>query len=330
MKSRRGFVLQTCLALSLLGASIDAPAQVAQRRPVVGVLTAVPDVRAKAFTRMVEGLHELGFVEGKNFELEFRSAAGKPAAFPAYAAELVTRRVDVIYAQGPAAIDAARAATRTIPIVAMDLETDPVQAGWARSLARPGGNLTGIFLDIPLLAGKWIELLHAAAPRVRRIGLLWDSATGSAQLLAAKAAAQGYGIETRVLEVSNGGDVDAALAGGVRAGIGAVVVLSSPEMSQLAHHKQIADFAAKNRLPAISLFRSFSNAGGLMSYGQDQQIFVPRAGVLIGKILNGANVGDLAIEQPTKLELVINLKSARALGITIPQALRFRADALIE
>ena len=259
-----------------------------------------------------------------------RSAAGKPAAFPTYAAELVTRKVDVIYAQGPAAVNAAREATRMIPIVAMDWETDPVQAGWARSLARPGGNLTGIFLDIPALAGKWIELLRATAPGVRRFGLLWDATTGSAQLLAAQAAAKGFGIETQVMEVEGAGDIETALRAGMRAGIGAIVVLSGPELSQSAHHKQIADFAARNRLPAISLFQGFSNAGGLMSYGHNQVNFTPRAGVLIGKILNGANPGDLAIELPTKFELVINLKTAKALGITIPQALRLRADELLE
>ena len=307
-----------------------AAAQTAQRLPVVGVLTANTDVRHPSIGRMLRGLRELGYVEGKNFTLEFRSATGKPEALPAYAAELVTRKVDVIYAQGPAAVGAARTATRVIPIVALDFETDPVQAGWARSLARPGGNLTGTFLDNSALAGKWIELLRASAPGVRRMGLLWDSTTGSAQLLAAKAAAQGFGIETQVMEVRSAGDVETALGAGLRAHIGAIVVLSGPELSRAETTKQIADFAVKHRLPAISLWRSFPNAGGLMSYGHDVEIFTPRGGVLIGKILNGANPGDLAIELPTKFELIINLKTAKALGITIPQALRLRADELIE
>jgi putative tryptophan/tyrosine transport system substrate-binding protein len=318
------------LALSLLFAPSMAAAQTAQRPSVVGVLTTDPDIRSRSMGRVARGLRELGYVEGKNFTLEVRSAAGKPTAFPAYAAELVTRKVDVIFAEGPAAVSAAREATRVIPIVAFDLETDPVQAGWARSLARPGGNLTGTFLDSPALAGKWIELLRAAAPGVRRMGLLWDSTTGSAQLLAAQAAAQRFGIETQVMEVKSAGDLETALGAGLRAGIGAIVVLSGPEVGQAAHLKQIADFAAKNRLPSISLFRGFSNTGGLMSYGHVLGILQPRAGVLIGKILNGANPGDLAIELASKFELVINLKTARALGITIPQALRLRADELIE
>ena len=328
MIDRRNFA--NALALSLLSAPIMAAAQTAQRLPVVGVLTADPDIRSRSMARVARGLRELGYVEGKNFTLEFRSAAGEPTAFPAYATELVARKVDVIYAEGPAAVNAAREATRVIPIVAFDLETDPVQAGWARSLARPGGNLTGLFLNIPALAGKWIELLRVAAPGVRRMGLLWDPSTGSAQLLAAQAAEQGFGIETLVMEARSAGDLEPALKAGTRAGIGAIVILSSHELSQTAPSKQIADFAVKNRLPTISLFRGFLIAGGLMSYGYAPELFKPRAGMLIGKILNGANPGDLAIELPSKFELVINLKTAKALGITIPQALRLRADELIE
>ncbi|MFS8087199.1 MAG: ABC transporter substrate-binding protein, partial [Acidobacteriota bacterium] len=325
---RRSFA--KALALSLLGVSAMATAQTTQRLPVVGVLTGVSDIRSPSIGRVLRGLSELGYVEGKNFTVEFRSAAGKPAAFPAYAAELVARKVDVIYAMGPAAVNAARAATRVIPIVALDFETDPVQAGWAGSLARPGGNLTGTFLDNSVVAGKWIELLRVAAPGLRRVGLLWDSSTGSAQLLAAKAAAQGFGIETQVMEVKSTGDVETALRAGMQAGIGAIVVLSSPELSQPATIKQIVDFAARNRLPSIALWRVFPDKGGLMSYGHAVEIFSPRAGVLIGKILNGAKPGDLAIELPTKFELVINLKTAKALGITIPQALRLRADEVIQ
>ena len=265
MIDRRSFA--KALVLSLLGAPIMAAAQTAQRLPVVGVLTSNPDARGRGILLIVQALHELGYVEGKNFTVEFRAAAFTPTAFPGHAAELVTRKVDVIYAQGPSAIKAAREATRTIPIVAYDLETSPVQAGWARSLARPGGNLTGVFLDAPALAGKWVELLHAAAPGVRRMGLLWDSTGGSAQLVAAQAAAQGFGIQTQVMEVRSAGDVETALKTGLRAGIDAIVMLSSPEVGQAATVKQIADFAARNRLPSASPFRRFSNAGVLMSYG---------------------------------------------------------------
>ncbi|MEO8133898.1 MAG: ABC transporter substrate binding protein [Betaproteobacteria bacterium] len=218
MKNRRDFANALGLTLSLLGAPIMGMAQTAQRLPVLGVLSADTDVHSRSISRMFDGLGEQGYVEGKNFRVEFRSAAGKPTTLPGYAVELVTRKVDVIYAEGPTAVTAAREATRAIPIVAFDLETDPVQAGWVHSLARPGGNLTGLFLDIPSLAGKWIEFLRMAAPQVRRIGLLWDSTTGSAQLLAAKAAAQSFAIETQVMEVKSAGDLEPALSNGLRAG----------------------------------------------------------------------------------------------------------------
>ena len=155
---------------------------------MVGVL--ITDIAGNiSLPILVQGLRDLGYVDGKNIVIAVRSAGGKPDALPALAAELVQRKVDVLYATGPAAIRAARDATTVAPIVALDLESDPVQAGWARSLARPGGNITGLFLDFPALAGKWLELLREAMPGIRRVSLLWDSTTGSAQLIAAKAAA---------------------------------------------------------------------------------------------------------------------------------------------
>lgn len=194
-------------------------------------------------------------MEGKNFRFEHRFAAGNPAAFPALAADLVQSRVDVIYAVGPAAVTAARDATRVVAIVAMDLETDPVQAGWARSLARPGGNLTGLFLDLPALAGKWLELLRVAAPGIRRVGLLWDATTGPSQLAAAKAAAEGFGMAHQVMELRGRPGIDAALRSGTSAAIDAIVVLGSPELASPATAGQIADYAASHRLPAISSYQ---------------------------------------------------------------------------
>ena len=330
MNNRRDFA--SVLALGLLGAPNISQAQAPQRLPVVGVLyNPAARVLVRSLDRTLQGLRDLGYEEGKNFSLELRFAAGKPAAFPGFAAELVQRKADVIYAQGPAAVKAAWAATRVIPIVAYDLETDPVQAGWARSLARPGGNLTGLFLDNAALAGKWVELLRAAAPAVRRIGLLWDSSTGTGQLVAAKAAAQGFGIETNVMEVRSVDDIEAALKAGIGAGIHAIVVLGSPTFNGLAvSTKLITDFAANNRLPTITQSKSRSFRDGLMSYGASEAYLWRQAGVLIGKILNGAKPGDLAIELPTRFEFVINLKTAKALGITIPQSLLLRADEVIQ
>lgn len=185
--------------------------QPARRLPLVGVLNTTPSGRGSNVGLLVLGLRELGFEEGKHFVFEFRSSKQDPAAFPGLAAELVKLNVAVIAAQGPAAVTGAIGATRVIPIVAIDLETDPVQADWARSLARPGGNVTGLFLDIPGLAGKWLELLRSAAPGIRRVGLLWDPTTGAAQRVAAMAAAQGLSIDVHVMEVRRGGDTAAAL-----------------------------------------------------------------------------------------------------------------------
>jgi putative ABC transport system substrate-binding protein len=208
------------------------------------------------------------------------------------------------------------------------LETDPVQAGWAQSLARPGGNITGLFLNLSILTGKWLELLRTAVPAIRRVGLLWDSTTGSAQLTAMKAAAQQFEIELQVLEIRNTGELDAALRAAVSGDSKAMAMLSSPIVRNSS--KEIADFTVKNRLPAISAFRPFADFGGLMSYGPDLEEFFRRCATYVDKILKGAKPGDLPIEQPRKFELVINMKTAKALGLTIPQSLLLRADEVIQ
>jgi len=327
MIDRRAFA--NAAALALLGTPMLAVAQTAQRLPVVGTLT-VGGPQGKSFRLLVQGLLQAGYVEGRNFSFESRFARGNPATLPGFAVDLAKLKVDVIYAVGPVAVKAAREASNLIPIVAIDLESDPVQSGWARTFGRPGGNLTGLFLDVPALAGKWLELLRAAAPGIRRIGLLWDSGTGSAQLAAAKAAAQGLGMEVQVMELRGADGIESALKAGVGAGIGAIVILGSPMLDGLVNPKLIADFSAGNRLPAISPFRSFPDLGGLMSYGPNLEEFQPRAGGFVARILRGEKPGDMAIELPTKFELVVNLKTAKVLGLTIPQALRLRADEVIQ
>jgi putative ABC transport system substrate-binding protein len=278
--------------------------------------------------RLRQGLSDLGYVEGRNILVELRSVPGKPEEFSVMAAEIVRTKPDVIYAIGPQAVRAAKDATATIPIVAFDLETDPVQSGLVRSLSRPGGNLTGLFLDFPGLAGKWLELLKQAAPGIRRVVLLWDSTSGSSQLVAAKAAAQVLAIDVEVIEVRSRDDLDVGLNVGPSGGLKALAVLSSPILENGSKH--IADLAIKNRLPAISMFRSFTNAGGLMSYGPNLLEFRLRAASYVDRILKGATAGDLPIEQPSKFELAVNMKTAKAMGLTIPQSLRLRADELIQ
>lgn len=315
------------LALALgVATPLVAHAQQGQRLPVVGAL--ITDARNNiSLAILVDGLRELGYVDGKNIILDVRSAGGRPETLPARAAELVQRHADILYATGPAAIIAARDATATIPIVALDLESDPVRAGWARSIARPGGNITGLFLDLGDLAGKWLQLLREAAPGTRRAGVVWDATTGPGQLTAATVAAQGLGIELHVMEVRNAEDLAPALEGGVSAGSRAIVLLSSPLIS--VGSPQIAEFTVKHRLPAISPFRRFANAGGLMSYGPDFDNFRRGAAGYVDRILKGAKAGDLPIERPTKYELVINSRSAKTLNLRLPQSLLLRADEVI-
>jgi putative ABC transport system substrate-binding protein len=276
----------------------------------------------------LQGLQELGYVDGKNMTLHVRSTSGKPQALPGIAAELVQRQVDVIFVTGPAPIRAVLAATRTIPIVALDLETEPVRAGWAQTLAQPGGNLTGLFLDLPAIAGKWLQLLREAAPRTQRVGVLWDSTTGPEQLDAAKAAAKDTGVELIVMELRSAEGLEPALVAGLKAGMRAMMQLSSPVISQLS--KPSAEFVAQQHLPAISAFRRFADEGGLMTYGPVRVEMYRRAASYVDRILRGARPGELAIEQPARFELVVNLKAAKALGLTFPQSLLLRADEVVQ
>jgi putative ABC transport system substrate-binding protein len=319
------------LALLGLGTLAWPPAvraQQARKVPLVGVLNSGAGPSLTVDTAR-QGLRDLGYVEGQTIAFDIRFAGMKPEALPILAADLVRRKVDVILVSGPTGIRAAKDATSTIPIVALDLESDPVQAGFARSLAQPGGNITGCFLDQPGLTGKWLELIGEAAPGTRPIAVLVDMTTGPWQLAAIKAAAEKLRIELQVLEIRSSGELDHALAAGVKGGSRALVQLSSP-LFEIPIAKRIADFTAKQRLPAISMFRRFAEAGGLMSYGPNQPEYYKRLSVYIDKILKGAKPAALPIEQPTKFEFVINLRTAKAFGLTLPQSLVTRADRVIE
>jgi putative ABC transport system substrate-binding protein len=317
------------LLAALAGAVVALPsiagAQVKRKLPVIGFLsTGGGDSLAQFRSTM----RELGYVEGSTVIIESRTSSGNPKALPALAAELVARDVDVIYVTGPPAVRAARDATRTIPIVALDLETDPVRSGLVGSLAQPGGNITGLFLDAPALAGKWLELLEAAAPGRRRIGLLWDATTGTRQLDAAKAAAQRLDSDLRIIEYRNAEELEGAIREASRAGVSGIIMLSSPIVS--AGSKRLAELTMRYRLPAISPFRAFADAGGFISYGPNLTAFRRFAATYVDRILKGAKPGELPIQQPTTFELVINARAAKALNITLPQSLLLRADAVIQ
>ena len=324
--NRRSFI--GTLACGLLAAPLAAEAQQAGKVPVVGILNSGFTGQSTAIAAFRSGLIDIGLVEGQTITLEIRSAGGKPDALPALAGELIQQRVDFILALGPAALKAATGATASIPIIAFDLETNPVAGGYVRSLARPSGNVTGLFLDHPALTGKWLELIREVSPNTRRVTLLWDSTTGRWQLEAAQAAAERLGVGCEVVQVRSDADFPGALSAGVRKGAGALVQLSSPLVDR--NSRQTADFTLKHRLPAISMFRAFPEGGGLMSYGPNRREYDRRLALYADKILKGAKPGDLPVEQPTHYELIINLKTAKTLGLTIPSSLLQRADQVIE
>jgi putative ABC transport system substrate-binding protein len=318
--------------VGLLGASaISFPwpafGQGAKKLPVVGVLVTEATGNI-SFPILVQGLRDLGYEDGKNIAIAVKSADGMPAKLADRAAELARMKVDVIYATGPAAVKAAVSATSSIPIVALDLETDPVKAGWAQTLSRPGRNVTGLFLDLPSLAPKWLEVMKEAMPTARRAVIVWDPSTGTAQRDAALAAAPRFNLELRVVELRSGTEVDATLDATSKSGAQATIFMSSPLVS--ISSARLGEFTLAHRMAALSPFRRFAEAGGLVSYGPDFDAFRTRSAFFVDKILKGAKAADLPIEQPTKFELLVNIKTATALGLTLPQSLLVRADRVID
>ena len=323
----------TVLALAALGAApLATHAQQARKIPVIGWLN--PGTRgavtgpSSAFEGLRAGLRASGYIEGETIRIEERWAQGKPDALPGLAQELVLQKVDIIVAVAPPAVRAAAAATRDLPIVAQDLETDPVAGGLATSLRKPGGNLTGLFLNHADLAGKWLQMVKEIVPGARRIAVLRDASTGPYQIAAITAAAKTMGVSLQVLEFRDAAGIQSALNAGLKERPEALVQLGSPLINQSG--KAIAEFLATHRLPAISPFRTFADNGGLLSYGPNLPIVYRGLAVYISKILKGAKPGDLPIEQPTHFELVVNLKAAKAMGVKIPPAILVRADEVIE
>jgi ABC-type uncharacterized transport system substrate-binding protein len=277
-------------------------------------------------TAFVKGLQEKGYVEGRNVALVTRITELQPEKLAPFAAELVRRKVDVILGIGSPAVQAARAATTDIPIVALDLESDPVNRGFVASLARPGGNITGLFFDFPEFSGKWFELLEELLPGLARVTVLWDPATDYPQLNGVNDAAEARGISLQVLNVETLAQMEYAFQAAAQTQ--AVMLLSSPLFG--ANLELAANFAAQSRLPAITLFPEFAEVGGLMAYGTNLMQLYQQAGTLVGKVLSGAQPADMPIERPMRFQFVINLKTAKALGLTIPPTLLIRADEVIE
>jgi putative ABC transport system substrate-binding protein len=325
---RRAFI--GTLTAGLLAAPLAAEAQPAGKGPRIGILWAYsPSVVLLFADAFRQGLRGLGYVEGQNIALEERWAEGRFDRLPSLAAELVRLNVDIIVTASTPAVQAAQQATRTIPIV-MTLVTDPVESGVVASLARPGGNVTGLSLMHPELSGKRLALLKEVIPRIFRVAVFWSSSTPSYRLVLreTEAAARALGMQLQVVEVRGASDFDSAFSSITKERVGGLVVL--PDAMFRNQQKRILDLAAKSRLPAVYWSRELVDAGGLMAYGANIPDVYRQAATFVDKILKGAKPADLAIEQPAKLELVINLKTAKALGLTIPPSLLQRADQVIE
>ena len=314
-------------ALGLAGTALGVQGQTPRAPGRIGSLhqrTVAPNHSTLVILRAA--WQRLGYVEGRDVLL--RSADGVIERVPSLVDELIRWQAGVLIVVGGEAVLAASRTTRTTPIVAIDLETDPVGAGLAASFARPGGNLTGLFLDQASLAGKWIELLREAVPGMDRLGLLWDPGTGRGQLEVARAAAKVRGLETVVIELNAASNFDRALQALGSRGRTGLVFLTSPGFSP--SYERFVAAINRLRLPAIGFQKQLTRAGGLMSYGPVQDAYYARAVVLADKILKGERAGDLPIEQPTQFEFVVNAKAARSLGLTLPQSLLLRADEVIE
>ncbi len=318
------------LALGPLGMPPAADAQQVPKVPRIGLLSPFsPSDTALWHQAFRQGLRDRGWVEGKNVSIEYRYAEGRHDRIPDLTAELVRLKVDIIVATIGTDALAAQKATRTIPIV-MAASGDPVASGLVESLARPGGNITGLSQMAPELAGKRLELLKEIVPKLSRVAVLWNP-QGSTSRLSWKEIqlpARELRVQLHSLEVRSSNDLDKAFKDATRARAGALAITPDPVFA--ANLKRIADLAAKSRLPSIFHFREFVDFGGLVAYGPDRSDMFRRAAAYVDKILKGAKPADLPVEQPTRFELVINLKTAKALGLTFPPSVLVRADQVIQ
>jgi putative ABC transport system substrate-binding protein len=329
MMNRRTFIAS---AVTVLAPPVVAEAQPPAKVARIGYLAGGPGAPhfREAF---LQGLRDLGYVEGRNLVIEYRDAEGKLERLPGLATELVALKVDVIFAGGgtPAA-RAAKQATATIPIVFPAI-SDPIGSGLVTAFARPGGNATGLTFFTPELVGKSLELLKQAVPGLIRVGALWTPGEFGASaardmLTGAEVAARALGVQLQLVEARQPSDLDRAFSEMLKARAGALAVL--PGGMLLLQRSRIVHLAARSRLPAVFPYREGVDAGGLMSHGPNVPDLYRRAATYVAKILKGTKPSDLPVEQPTKFELVINLKTAKALGLTIPPSLLQRADQVID
>ena len=332
----RRIVLAVALAFSVLLAPLAADAQQAAGKVYrIGFLSVLgaptPSTPAGVLEAFRQGLRELGGVEGQNIVIDYRFAEGRFDRLPDLAAELVRLKVDIIVAVATQGVAAAKNATETIPIVMISGSADPVGLGFIASLARPGGNVTGLSYSVgPEILGKGLELLKEIAPKVRRVAILSNPASPVQPLFIreVKVAARSLGVQLQLLEARGPNEFDGAFAAMAKERVGALLLVADSIF--ILHRTRLADLAARSRLPAAYGGRENVEAGGLMSYGPSVRDLFRRAATFVDKILKGAKPADLPVEQPTKFELVINLKTAKALGLTIPPSVLIRADEVIQ
>ena len=321
------------VAAMLLAVAVIAEAQQPKKIPLIGYVSGsgdpkTPGPQVEGFR---QGLRDLGYIEGNNILVEYRYVEQGLDRVPGLVAELVKLKVDILVTTFTLATRAAKQATKTIPIV-MVAVSDPVESGFVDSLARPGGNITGVARFTRELSGKRLELLKEAVPRISRVGVLWDGNAAPGPAIASKeyeAAARSLKLEFQSLEVRGpDADVDGAFQAAAKGRVNALIVVRNRIIDRQS--KRIVDFTIKNRLPSLWEGREFIEAGGLMSYSSDDPPNYRRLAYYVDKILKGAKPADLPVEQPTKFEFVINLKTAKALNLTIPQSVLYRADKVIK
>ena len=319
---------------SVAGGLLAVPLAEAQSPPKMarlGFLAGFPRLTTQGspLTTIADRLRELGYVEGQNLVVDFRHAETEER-FRELATQLVATGTQVIYAHGPYALRAARAASASVPIVGFDHESDPVAAGYAASLARPGANVTGVFLDQPELSAKQLQLLKEMVPGLKRVAVLFDAPVATAQRESAEAVATRLGLTIAPIVWRGPDALPAALQSATQDGARGLIVLSSPHIYEQGNRPLVANAVLKMRLPAITLLSSWARDGLLVTYGPVQKDMLRSAANLVAKILDGAPPAGLPIERPVRYELVINLKTAKTLGLAIPQSLLLRADEVIQ
>jgi putative ABC transport system substrate-binding protein len=326
---RKAGVLSILFVVVLLDVAVIAEAQPQAKVSKIGWLSARPASKISGQEVIVRRLRDLGYVEGKNIAYEYRYANNKLDRFPALADELVRLKADVLLTPGTPGALALKNATKTIPIVFTDV-TDPVAAGLVDSLARPGGNITGFSSIEAVLAGKRLELLKEAVPKISRVAVLWNSHDPSSaqQWKESQLAARELGLQLHSMEVSSADQFERAFKEATQVRSSALFVVSSA--LAFSNQNRIADLAIKNRLPAIYTRGDFVDSGGLISYGPDQAERFRRVAAMVDKILKGTKPADLPVEQPMKFEFIINLKAAKQIGLTIPPNVLVRADKVIK